>query len=244
MKDKEKYFKIIEHDIIKNIYDEAIEGGNSYFDTFIKLSKNYNDLEPHIELIKRSIMANDAETLVYLVVANKIVKMKDKLYVIINNEIKDKLDDKMALDIVRILISNGYVSYALKIMTSEYYYKVHFLEDLKFLDESKMNYYLFGQNDLPVYFINQFNDFELEQDKEEILDRLIVLYGTILDEIPKYYHSYYKDDVLDLEYPSDATKRDKKVTFRFIDLSQLVYDGSKLATLKRIDKKIKDLVRR
>ena len=107
-----------------------------------------------------------------------------------------------------------------------------------------MKLYLFGDKDFPPYFINQFNDLELDRDKETILSILINKYGVILDEIPKYYHSYLNGNKVVLEYPSDLTKRDKKVEFNLLDLDKLESDSEKLTTLKNVEKRIRDLIKK
>lgn len=244
MKDKEKYFNIIEKDIITDIYEESVINNKSYFDRFMQIAKGYKEINAHVNYIERCVMANDYESLIYLVVSNKIIKFNDKLYNVINNEIQEELSNKLSLDIIRILVSNKFVTYAMSIMTNDLYYKVHFLKDLKFLEEKYTKLYLFGNKEFPCYFINQFNDFELDEDKERILDALVNYYGGILDEVPKYYHSSIDGNKLVLEYPSDLTKRDKRVEFKFIDLDKLEYSGEKLNLLKNIEKRIRNLVKK
>ena len=244
MKNKEKYFNMVEKDIVKNIYEESLLKNSSYFDRFMEIVKGYKFEQSDVNYIERCVMANDAESLINLVISNKIVKFNDKLYNVEDNEIKNELSNKLSLDIIRILISNRFVEYAYRIMTNDLYYKVHFLQDLHFLEERLTKLYLFGDKDFPPYFINQFNDLELEQDKETILTVLINKYGVILDEVPKYYHSYLNGNKVILEYPSDLTKREKKVEFNLLDLDKLETASKKLTTLKNVEKRIIELIKK
>ncbi|MDY4788216.1 MAG: hypothetical protein SO253_02740 [Bacilli bacterium] len=244
MNDKEKYYNIIEKNVIKSIYEDSLSNNSNYFDYFMKVALNIKDVEPHYVYLKRCIIGNDYQSLVYFINANKLVVLNDKIVAIVNHQVKEFITEKLALDIVRILINNKQVHYALKIMTSNVYYKVHSLKDLDFLGDDLKQVYLFGQNYLPPYFVNQFNELETQDDKEKVVKDLIMLYVTILNESKKYYCGILKDNHLVLEYPNNINKHDKRFEFNFVDEEKLNCDEYYINQLKRIKKDIEKTIRR
>lgn len=244
MNDKEKYYNIIEKNVIQDIYQESLNDNNNYFDYFMKVALNIKDIEPHYVYLKRCIIGNDYESLIYFINANKLVVYNDKMMAVVNHQVQDFISDDLALDIVRILLNNKQVHYALKIMTSKAYYKVHYLKDLDFLGDDLKHIYLFGYNFLPPYFINQFNELKTQDDKEKVVKDLIMIYATILKEASKYYCGILKNNHLVLEYPNNINKHDKRFEFSFIDEDQLNCDEYYVNELKKIKREIEKIIRR